>query len=179
MLALLLSLSNPETVGGRKNGSGSHSCYTDQLPSSKYENYFQFLLWSVCSIQIADQSEASKRSCSFRDQSYFVEEYYQENCISSQTRSQLQDTPEILNLIFPYLPEDLKALAKSCENILHLTHDYSFFSVYSPYPSDGVKVYSIFLSTNVPHYIKCHTLNNVKKNNNRNNNHLVIMYYIY
>lgn len=34
------------------NGSGSHSCYTDQLPSSKYENHFQLLLWSVCSIKI-------------------------------------------------------------------------------------------------------------------------------
>lgn len=62
----------------------------------------------------------------------------------------MQDTPEILGLILPYLPEDLKSLAKSCENILHLTHSHSFFSLFTNHThADGMKVDSIFLSMNV------------------------------
>lgn len=132
------------------NGSGSHSCCTDQVPSSKYENYFQLLLWSVCSIKIADLIWSQWKQLWLPRPKLFCW-----RIISRELDRQPEKPADRysrntrLNLLLPSRRPQVPCWVM-WKHTLHLTHGYSFFSLFTNCThADDVTVYPTVLSMNV------------------------------
>lgn len=150
MLALLLSLSNPETGWQEEMALEATAVNTDQLPSSKYENHFQLLLWSVCSIKISDLIWSQWKELWLPRPKLFCW-----RIISRELYKQPEKPAERysrntrLNLLLPSRRPQVPCWVM-WKHILHLTHGYSFFSLFTNCThADGVTVYPTVLSMNV------------------------------
>lgn len=144
-------------MGG--NGSGSHSCYTNQLPSSKYENHFQLLLWSDCSNKITDLIWSQRKELWLPRPKLFCW-----RIISRELYTQPEKKPAARHSrnSRPNLPLPSRSPQVPCwviwKHILHLTHGYLLSSLYTNCThADSGTVYSIVLSMNATKFN--HTFN--------------------
>lgn len=130
MLALLLSLSNPETVAGRRKWLWK--------PQLLYRPATIFQVWEPLPapslISLLNQNFSSNLKPVKGAVASETKAILLKNNIKGTVHAARKEASCKILLIFLYLPEDLRSLAKTCENTYSIWLTVTHFSVYWLYP---------------------------------------------